>query len=351
MFAVRPYEARTAIWWFSKRGEIDLEPSYQRRGFVWDRVRKAFLIDSMLNDFDLPKLYLADFTYFSSELNEQKKAFAVVDGKQRLSAIFGFFADEFPLAGDFVYRSDPEVSAAGMTYSELRVQHPDLAQKAENFNLPVMSVITDDVLALNELFVRLNSGQPLAPAEVRNAMRGVVPDLVRTLAGHQFFTECVAFPDRRGAHGQAAAKLLLLEYIGRPVDTKRSQLDQLYYDGMRDELASELRDAADRVMSILQIAAQVFTGRDPLLRTQGQLPVYFLVLREIGLAEWLRPRFEMFATLWGQLRRDGGVVISNDFGDGRTLTLYTSLARNPNDARSIYERYAILRRFVLEEKL
>src|SRR5688572_8044385 len=141
-FEVRAFEARTASWWYQTRASIDFEPPYQRRGIAWDSSRRSFLIDSIINDFDIPKLYLADFTYFLSPLNPQGARFAVIDGKQRLSAIFDFLAGELPLADDFVLRSDPERELAGLTYPEIKRISPDIASKVENFNLPVMSVIT-----------------------------------------------------------------------------------------------------------------------------------------------------------------------------------------------------------------
>ena len=52
---------------------------------------KAYLIDSIINGFDVPKLYLADFQLGDSSLNVSKLPYAIIDGKQRLEAIFDFF--------------------------------------------------------------------------------------------------------------------------------------------------------------------------------------------------------------------------------------------------------------------
>ena len=67
-----------------------MTPVYQRRGGLWSPKNKAFLIDSILNDFDIPKLYIADFTWGNTTLNHQSKAYAVIDGKQRFETIFDF---------------------------------------------------------------------------------------------------------------------------------------------------------------------------------------------------------------------------------------------------------------------
>jgi len=68
-----------------------MEPPYQRRGRLWSNTDKACLIDSILNWYDVPKLYVADFTWGDSQLNSEQLPYAIIDGKQRLEAIFEVF--------------------------------------------------------------------------------------------------------------------------------------------------------------------------------------------------------------------------------------------------------------------
>src|SRR5688500_15082998 len=187
MFKVRQYEARTLSWWADQRGLIDFDPPYQRRGGLWSRSDKAFLIDSILNEYDIPKLYLADFTYGPSPLNPHNRQFAVIDGKQRFEAILDFFDGRITLARDFSFADEPTLRLGGLGYRDLKTSHPAVASRFENFNLTVMSVITDEEGKINELFVRLNRNKALTGAEVRNAMQGIVPGLIRELAHDEFF--------------------------------------------------------------------------------------------------------------------------------------------------------------------
>jgi hypothetical protein len=48
---------------------IKIDPDYQRNGDVWSIEKRQLLIDSILNDYDIPKLY---FHVFSFE--EKKKS-------------------------------------------------------------------------------------------------------------------------------------------------------------------------------------------------------------------------------------------------------------------------------------
>lgn len=348
-FEVRSFEARTVTWWYRLKDEIDFNPDYQRQGQVWDQARQAFLIDSIINDFDIPKLYLADFTYFASALNAKRLRFAVIDGKQRLTALFNFLEDKIPLAPDFTLREEPELELGGLTYSELRRAMPGIAQKVENFNLPVMSVITDEEDTVQELFVRLNSGKPLTAAERRNAMGGVVPGLVREIRSSQFFETCVAFSSRAGSHEQAAAKLLLLAAVGGPVNLKRAQLDDLYERGKVASEVSFLEKATLEVLEITNAMSQAFLPRDVLLRSQGQLPVYFLLFSRGNTRPGIREAIEDFHQLRLHVRHRNAGSMAEMPVDEEEFDLagqYDRAMRNPNDARSVYEMSSILSFYV-----
>jgi hypothetical protein len=53
---------RTIIQWYLERDNLDLSPSYQRRGNLWPPRYKQLLLNSILNQFDIPKIYVADLT-------------------------------------------------------------------------------------------------------------------------------------------------------------------------------------------------------------------------------------------------------------------------------------------------
>ncbi|NPD90170.1 MAG: DUF262 domain-containing protein, partial [Asgard group archaeon] len=66
---------------------IDTSPKYQRTE-VWGKEKKQMLIDSILRGFDISQIYLAETR------EDSKYEYEVVDGQQRLSAIWGFFEDK-----------------------------------------------------------------------------------------------------------------------------------------------------------------------------------------------------------------------------------------------------------------
>jgi hypothetical protein len=339
MFTIRNFEARTLSWWYTQRERIDTSPTYQRRGKLWSNEDKAYLIDSIVNGYDVPKIYLADFTYVDTPLNEQRKPYAIIDGKQRFEAIFDFFAGRIQLDPFFEYADDRGRVLGGLTFKDLKEQHPDVAEKFENFNLSVVSVITTDEAKINELFVRLNNSKPLTGAEVRNAMRGEVPTLIREIAQHVFFLSRIRFQTKRSQDLNAAAKLLLLEFRGAFVDTKRVHLDRLVEEAVQAEVTTFAR-SAKRVKKTLGKMQKVFAERDPLIASQGVLPVYYWLVRETpdDLHGQIRPFLVAFDR---EVRQNRRTVKSGQRGD-EALSSYDALSRSTNDAGSMTGRYHIL---------
>jgi hypothetical protein len=158
---VTTFEAKTLSWWKARKTRIDMDPPYQRRGRLWSAADKAYLIDSILNGFDVPKLYIADFTYADSKLNKKRLPYAIIDGKQRFEAIFDFFEGQITLNPDFVFLEDRDLKLGGLGYRDLVQNYADVAELFDNYNLAVMGVITNSEELINELFVRLNRSKPL----------------------------------------------------------------------------------------------------------------------------------------------------------------------------------------------
>lgn len=270
MFKVATNDPHSLRWWHSNKEDIDFEPPYQRRGGIWSTSDKAYLIDTIINGYDIPKIYMADFTYRNTPLNLSKLPYAIIDGRQRFEAIYDFFENRLSLNSDIIYQKDSSIQLAGLFYSDLRKNFPKVASDFEDYSLQVMSVITDDEARINDLFVRLNKSKPLNGAEIRNAMQGVIPQLNRAIAKHQFFEDRVRFQRRRAQDQNAAAKLLLIEYNGSFVDTKRTQLDRFVKTGLKAETdASTLVRAKDRVTKYLDDMLKVFVPNDPLLTSEG----------------------------------------------------------------------------------
>lgn len=345
MFNVRTFEARTLSWWAMQRDVIDFAPPYQRRGGLWSQADKAFLIDSIINRYDVPKLYIADFTFgHASSLNASNKQYAVIDGKQRFEAIFDFIDGKITLRKDFVWTDDPSIELGGLGYNDLRRNHPKVAAQFDNFSLTVMAVVTDEEGRINELFVRLNRNKTLTGPEIRNAMKGVVPELTRQIASHSFFLEKVKFDVARGQDLDVAAKFLLVEFRGQLTETKRGTLDRLVEEGMSaDANVADLERASGRVLDHLQHMNEIFLPRDPLLATQGSMVPYYWLVRAVPVEE--HHRIRPFLIEFDKAREANRRKLQDPTQDAtgnRNLLAYDRFNRSINDAISIEGRFRIL---------
>lgn len=347
-FRITQFEARTLSWWRMRRDKIDMDPPYQRRGRLWSDTDKAYLIDSILNGFDIPKLYVADFTWSDSALNKKKLPYAIIDGKQRLEAIFDFADGKITLNEDFVYLPNRSLRLSGLGYRDLQQNYPHIAEEFDNYNLLVMSVAAQSEEPINELFVRLNRSKALTGAEIRNAMSGPAPGVIREIAKHTFFSTNIGFTVKRGQDLNAAAKVLLFEYHGKLGETKKRNLDGFVKDvGSRSTDRLEL--AGRHVFDVLDDMAEIFLPRDGLLTSAGVFPVYYWLVRDSdpGTYHQIRSFLIAFEGERHENRKQKAGRPSSK-GTDDDLSTYDRFNRSTNDQASHEGRFAILRkRFAL----
>lgn len=149
-------------------GNIDLNPTFQRRDAWGDGPKKSRFIESLFLSLPVPQLVLA-------ERKGQRGRFLVIDGKQRLLALRQFMAtpgeDFSPLAlHDLEIRPDLN----GKTLADIR-NDPRHAQDVSDFdNQTIRTVVVrnwPDEKYLYTVFLRLNTGTvPLSPQELRQAL-------------------------------------------------------------------------------------------------------------------------------------------------------------------------------------
>jgi hypothetical protein len=146
---------------------IDLNPKFQRRN-AWDDARRSMLIESLIAGLPVPEIVLA-------EDPKKRKAFIVIDGKQRLLTIAGFVD---PTIG---YWKKAELKKLKLrkelntkTYEQLKSDNTLADELREFLNADVRCTIisnfkSDD--ALYDIFYRLNTGSvPLSTQELRQVL-------------------------------------------------------------------------------------------------------------------------------------------------------------------------------------
>lgn len=194
-----------------------LRPKYQRLP-VWKIKRKQLLIDSILKGFDLPKFYIT--VYLGA-----KNRFEVTDGQQRISTIFEFVKDGFPLYTDTELGG---VDYSGYKFSELPKK---IRERFKEFELTFSEIRQFDQGEVNELFTRLQKGVELNPVELRHALFSnfgfYVDEFLSLPEISDTFTD-FAIPKGRYKHQEYLDHVLALLNYNNTKDLKSELMYELY---------------------------------------------------------------------------------------------------------------------------
>ncbi len=245
----------------TRRSKIDPRPPYQR-GLVWSRNKKQLFIDSMLRDFDIPKLYLRRIADTGSEYEWE-----VVDGQQRLTAIWEFLKNEYPVSTDADDVDEHEIK--GKIFDDL---HSDVQDQLQGYELNMVELEDADDQEMEEMFLRLQDGVPLNAAEKRNAISGNVRDFVRDVAStHQLMTSSLPFPDMRYSYDEIVAQMLLIELNGGPTAITAAKLRDMYRQPSNNLNKST---HASKLRGVLNFLGQAFPTQSPELTKTNIISLY-----------------------------------------------------------------------------
>lgn len=137
---------------------------YQRK-LVWTVEEKIALIDSLIRQMPVPLILLAD---------RDSGTYEVVDGLQRLNAIFSFIENEFPVDGghfDLGTLADTiDLRDSSHLVQRKPILDRDVCRRISNYIVPSSSYRSPSEQATDEVFRRINSGgHQLSAQEIRQA--------------------------------------------------------------------------------------------------------------------------------------------------------------------------------------
>jgi Protein of unknown function DUF262 len=158
-------------------------PEYQREKMLWSTDKKSLLIDTILEDIDIPKLYFN---------RTGKGRYEVVDGQQRLWTIWEFLTDEFRYKGK--------------TFSSLNA-----AQRAaiKAYELQITVFEDADDAYLKKLFVRLQIALLLVAGEKLHALSGAMKEFIFGPMVRDRFIAEVGIASRRYAKQTLCAQICI----------------------------------------------------------------------------------------------------------------------------------------------
>lgn len=212
---------------------VDPKPQYQRSP-VWNEKRKKLLIDSIFEDYDIPKIY------FNKLVDNNFYDYEIADGQQRLRAIMEFLNNEYSV--DLVSSSTNQFENA--FYNDL---DDELKEKYLNTSLTVTTLIDVSTEKVRDIFARLQMGVGLNQAELRRAIASNIGFYVQSIIeNHSFFKSC-GIPDSRNKHQDYIDHCVGYLSNGFSKDMKGQNLKDLYVELS----ASDTKDLIKNITSIL----------------------------------------------------------------------------------------------------
>lgn len=238
------------------KNNIEVRPAFQRE-LVWKKQTKQLLIDTILRGYDVPKFYWEE---------TEKDQFAVIDGQQRVTTIWDFKEDKFPLSKDAEKIDEEEIK--GKKFSELSLS---LKQKFDSANIDIVIISEPESQdEIRDMFLRLQQGVTLKAQERRNAMPGKMRDFIENLSNHNIF-EKVDYKNIRFTYQQTAAQITLLEITGGPTDVKSTMLDRMYLQYKDFDNNSTI---ARKIYKILDFMNKIFKEKTPGLKNYYIISFY-----------------------------------------------------------------------------
>ena len=309
---------------YKRRDRYEI-PDWQREE-VWDQRKKQQLIDSILRGWKLPKFYF---------VKTSEDEYEVVDGQQRLQAIYEFFANEVPL---------PTSSARefGGTY------YKDLPQRAsdafDDFEIEFDEIEDATEEDLKQFFQRLQEGLPLTSSEKLNAVHSKLRDFCRRTAQHPFFQNKVTILNTRYAHFDVVVKAAAIEIEGVDAGLRFEDLKEVFEAQSNFSPTSAV---ARRLKAALDFLERAFPARNNHLKSRTIVQsLITLICRLVttgridGLEEELRKFFEDFTR---ELSRQ--VELGQNATDSDVVTFQRSVNANVKSGARI--RHEILLRKLL----
>ncbi len=245
---------------YKKREQI-IPADFQREPKLWNLEDKRLLIDSILHDIDIPKLY-----FYESDKNR----YEIIDGQQRLWAIWEY------LDNSYKYNNK--------TFKDLDKKDKDKIL-AYPLQITLLRDVTDEYL--RKLFLRLQLGLLLLAGEKLHASTGLMRDFIfKRMVKHPFI-QSINIPNRRYAKETLCAQICINSFSKTIInDFSRTRYEDLdyFFETFKTISGNELKifDAkCKHILSVLDVLRDNFGEKANELRNRSFILSVYLFVEEL----------------------------------------------------------------------
>ena len=268
---------------------IDLDADYQREK-IWSRRDQELLLDSIINNIDIPKLYLAQAP------DNENFDYECIDGKQRMATLLNFFKPDSNEENPLMVR----VPGGRYTYKRLKKELPPLAKTIEDFMLTfVIYSEMDDEWFVGEIFRRLQLGKRLNSGESLKAYTGsAIRDFVYKEMGKTApFLRRTSLLEKRFSREVTLAQICINSFSrAKTGDFVRARTDDLE-EFFKDEYELDKKDEKlGRIKRTLKIMEDCFGEGAATISSRAVAVSAYLFVEDLCVRgkEDLVPKFARF---------------------------------------------------------
>ena len=301
-------------------------PEYQRDDNIWSDKNRKYLIDSILRGFDIPKIYF--------HVADNYGGYDVIDGRQRLRAIFDFIRNEFTT-------DEKLINGSAVTYEQLSKEDKEKFEKYI-FHIVKITDMTDEELTL--LFLRLQLGMPTNSGEKLNAIESKMRTFVQELTKTEFIKN-VSIRKKRFAKEQICAQIcnnsLYIINNDQIRNSKFLNLQKLYYDYKIEDIPNK-----NNILNVFNRLYQIFENDSNLFRTRATIiSVYFLIEKYIYEKRSFNDKDlkQFFKLFMAHIKEEISLGIESK--NNAILTYHRYVVQGADSASSIMQRNEILNKF------
>jgi len=281
------------------RGDLDIRPPYQRQN-VWGDKEKQTLIESIRMEYPMGILLLDEHQEPTARGNTRYR-YDVVDGQQRCTTLFEYING----AGDWTRRR-----VRGLTFVRYNDLDADVQDLVDNYQVPVCILRGCSDEDIREIFVRIQLGRALVPAEKIRALNTPYRDVLTELAEHRLFELFGGTWKTRDSNWFLAGSAFMAVYRGNNfirqeyLNTDAFLRDRTTYD------ASKSRRVCDSTKRLLNLMREILINAD------NEEPLFTKKLADRGtrFAKWT---FTVTAVLHGTYTTTGA-----ELGIARAMLSY-----------------------------
>lgn len=266
-FDVRAYSIADFNEWYRDQ-KLDLSPDFQRRS-VWSSNAKAFLADTIIRGKPFPKIILMQ------DFKDGRTIRVVVDGQQRLRAIFDFLNDGIKISR--AHNKD----LAGLVFSQLpeniREDFMQYEIGCDVLNAAPLEELLDIFARINRYTVKLN------PQELRNAAYSGFFKSAAYEIGYRYVNHWLnaGILSSKTVNRMSEAELasdLLACFLVKVQSSKSVENTYKQYEDFEGELPA----ASSKLDASIQIAASIYSEEELKTTSWSSKHMYFSLVLCIG---------------------------------------------------------------------